>query len=303
LRTRRRTRGRAAALALLPAAALATALSIPAAAESAAHQARIAANDSVLLFGERFALGGAVPGDRGTNVRIKFRGAGADEWKLLRTVHTDRHGQYRVSTRARRSSAYRAVPARGQASQPEPIAVRARSAFHTAKHNVVVGNGIRLHGRVRPGGARRIKVVVRGPDGGVVRGLSARDGRFALRWKPARTGTYRVRAYVGGNRLARAAHSPSRRITVFRYAEASWYGPGFYGNQTACGQVLTPGMLGVANNSLPCGTKVTLRYHGRSVTVPVIDRGPFAGGREYDLTEATKQRLGFGDVGTLLTNR
>jgi peptidoglycan lytic transglycosylase len=302
LRTRRRTRRRAAALALLPAAALAAALGIPPAAQSA-QQARIEANDSVVVFGERFGLGGAVPGDRGTDLRIKFRAAGADEWKLIRTIHTDRHGRYRVSARARRSGAFRAVPAHGEASAPEPIAVRARAAFHTARHNVVIGNGVRLRGRIRPGGARRVKVVVRGPDGAVARTVSTRDGRFALRWKPTGTGTYRLRAYVGGNRAARAGQSVNRKITVFRYAAASWYGPGFYGNSTACGKVLTPGMLGVANKSLPCGTKVTLRYHGRSVTVPVIDRGPYAGAREYDLTEATKQRLGFPNTGTLLTNR
>lgn len=302
MRIDRRTRGRAAALVLLPVAALVAALGIPATAESA-PQARIAANDSVLLYGQRFALGGTVPGDRGTEVRIKFRDAGGEAWSLVHTVHSDRHGRYRISARARRSGSYRAIPARGRSSAPEPIAVRARSAFHLAEHAVVVGDGVRLHGRVRPGGARRVKVVVRGPDGDVIRDLSARDGRFALRWRPAHTGDYRLRAYVGHNRLARAGHSASRRITVFRYAEASWYGPGFYGNHTACGRVLTPGMLGVANRSLPCGTKVTLRYRGRSLTVPVIDRGPFAGNREYDLTQATKQRLGFGDVGTLLTNR
>ncbi len=71
----------------------------------------------------------------------------------------------------------------------------------------------------------------------------------------------------------------------------------------ACGGVLTPGTLGVAHKSMPCGTKLTLRYGGRSVTVRVVDRGPFAGNREFDLTSATKQRLGFPDVGTVLTSR
>ncbi len=33
---------------------------------------------------------------------------------------------------------------------------------------------------------------------------------------------------------------------------------------------------------------VKLRYHGHSITVPVIDRGPYVAGRDYDLTEATK---------------
>ena len=51
----------------------------------------------------------------------------------------------------------------------------------------------------------------------------------------------------------------------------------------------------MAHKSLPCGTKVTIRYHGRSVTVPVIDRGPYAGNREWDLTAATKSRIGFGE--------
>jgi rare lipoprotein A (peptidoglycan hydrolase) len=41
---------------------------------------------------------------------------------------------------------------------------------------------------------------------------------------------------------------------------------------------------------------VTLRYRGRSVRVPVIDRGPFVPGRDYDLTYATRLALGAGDV-------
>jgi rare lipoprotein A (peptidoglycan hydrolase) len=57
--------------------------------------------------------------------------------------------------------------------------------------------------------------------------------------------------------------------------------------------------LGVANRTLPCGTRVTLRYRGRRVRVPVIDRGPYVGGREYDLTAATKQALGFPSTGAL----
>ena len=82
---------------------------------------------------------------------------------------------------------------------------------------------------------------------------------------------------------------------------ASYYGPGLYGNGVACGGTLHPGTLGVAHKTLPCGTMVKLRYHGRSVTVPVIDRGPYVAGRDYDLTEATKERLGFPGLGVLLS--
>ena len=91
------------------------------------------------------------------------------------------------------------------------------------------------------------------------------------------------------------------RINVFRTAYASWYGPGFYGQRTGCGGTLRPGALGVANKSLPCGSKVTLRHNGRTVRVPVIDRGPYVGAREYDLTEATADRLGFRGHGSILT--
>jgi peptidoglycan hydrolase-like protein with peptidoglycan-binding domain len=75
-------------------------------------------------------------------------------------------------------------------------------------------------------------------------------------------------------------------------AGATWYGPGFYGNQTACGKVLRTTTIGVANKTLPCGTKVTLAYHGHSVIAPVIDRGPYAKGYSFDLTGATAEALG-----------
>jgi hypothetical protein len=35
----------------------------------------------------------------------------------------------------------------------------------------------------------------------------------------------------------------------------------------------------------------------------VIDRGPFSGSREYDLTATIKTELGFGSTGNVLTTR
>jgi len=80
---------------------------------------------------------------------------------------------------------------------------------------------------------------------------------------------------------------------------ASWYGPGFYGNLTACGQTYTPEILGVAHLTLPCGTALTLTYGSHSVTVTVIDRGPYIAGRAIDLSNATKLALGCTDLCTL----
>jgi rare lipoprotein A (peptidoglycan hydrolase) len=80
---------------------------------------------------------------------------------------------------------------------------------------------------------------------------------------------------------------------------ASWYGPGFYGNRTACGQIYTPEIIGVAHRTLRCGTQVVLEYRGRTLTVPVIDRGPYIAGRTLDLSNATRLAMGCPDLCTL----
>jgi rare lipoprotein A (peptidoglycan hydrolase) len=77
---------------------------------------------------------------------------------------------------------------------------------------------------------------------------------------------------------------------------ASYFGPGLYGNRTACGQTLTTALQGVAHRTLPCGALVHLAYAGHDVTVPVVDRGPNIAGREFDLTYATKLALGCPDL-------
>lgn len=81
-------------------------------------------------------------------------------------------------------------------------------------------------------------------------------------------------------------------LALMRLRRATWYGPGLYGNRTACGQTLRRSTLGVAHRTLPCGTPVTFYHRGRFVTVSVIDRGPFRAGVEWDLTGATAKALG-----------
>jgi rare lipoprotein A len=76
--------------------------------------------------------------------------------------------------------------------------------------------------------------------------------------------------------------------------------PGPVRQQLSCGGRLTPGTLGVAHKTLPCGTRVTLRRGDRVIRVRVVDRGPYVGGREFDLTSATHAKLHFGGVGSLL---
>ncbi len=185
----------------------------------------------------------------------------------------------------------------------QPRRAESHVSLHLSGHSLLGGNGVAVHGKVRPAGRHRVKLLVSGPEAKTVGIRTHANGTFALRWSPQQIGNYAVRAFGVHDRRASAAVSPARRLTSYRQAGASYYGPGLYGNGVACGGTLLPNTLGVAHKTLPCGTRVKLRYHGHSVTVPVIDRGPYVGGRDYDLTEATKQRLGFPGVGTVLANR
>jgi rare lipoprotein A (peptidoglycan hydrolase) len=97
-----------------------------------------------------------------------------------------------------------------------------------------------------------------------------------------------------GKRWARR-HRSRPRASI---AVASWYGPGFYGHSTACGQILTPKTWGVAHKALACGTKVRLCVR-RCVVAPVIDRGPYVGGRDFDLTAPVRDAIGAGSLATV----
>jgi hypothetical protein len=180
---------------------------------------------------------------------------------------------------------------------PEASAAAAPTAVSLkGRGNVMAHRVVTFHGRVAPGGGHRIVVQVGGRK---LRTHSHSNGAYKVRWRAPRSGVYTARSRVDGS----SVRSRRMRVNAYRPAAASYYGPGLYGGALACGGTLSASKLGVANKTLPCGSKVTLRYHGRSVTVPVIDRGPYAGNREYDLTAATKAKLGFPSTGIVLTTR
>jgi peptidoglycan lytic transglycosylase len=83
---------------------------------------------------------------------------------------------------------------------------------------------------------------------------------------------------------------------------ATWFGPGFYGQTTACGQTLTPTVVGVANRTLPCGTLVRVGFQGHTLTLPVLDRGPYSHiGADWDLTADAAAALDMSDVARIST--
>ena len=190
------------------------------------------------------------------------------------------------------SSAVPALPGpEATASGGSPTAISLGGSRH-----VLAGDTVKLRGRVSPDGSR--KVLIRA-GGRKLRTHTDSDGSYKVRWRAPGSGVFEARARVDGS----SVRSQPVRINAYRPAAASYYGPGLYGGALACGGTLTAGKLGVAHKTLPCGARVTLRYRGRTATVPVIDRGPYAGNREYDLTAATKAKLGFPSTGTVLTTR
>jgi rare lipoprotein A (peptidoglycan hydrolase) len=86
--------------------------------------------------------------------------------------------------------------------------------------------------------------------------------------------------------VPRTPRKPSTKAQI-----ATWFGPGFYGQKTACGQMMSPVIVGVASRTLPCGTLVLVNYKSHRLTVPVIDRGPYANGATWDLTSGAASAL------------
>lgn len=80
---------------------------------------------------------------------------------------------------------------------------------------------------------------------------------------------------------------------------ASYYGigDGFMGGTTASGEIVTETSMGIAMLNVPFGTRVEIRYGGRSVIAYVNDRGPYVHGRVIDMQPAVARALNFVNVG------
>lgn len=257
--------------------------------------------------------------DRTLALELRPRGGA---WQRLATTKTGAGGAYRVAAPLRRAGEVRVTVAdadggaavaragtaasSGTASPSAPVAMAADLRARTVRAHVVAGHRATVRGVLRPAGRGAVVTLQRRGHGGwttVARDQTDARGAFQLRFTPRRPSSSVMRVRFGGDAKAGAARDRVGRLNVYRRAMASWYGPGFYGQKLGCGGRLGANEMGVANKTLPCGSKLTLRYRGRSVRVRVIDRGPYSGGREFDLTAATKRALGFGSTGYVLTTR
>jgi rare lipoprotein A len=200
-------------------------------------------------------------------------------------------------------------------SDPDAPTVFADGSTLSAPLGQLVGNSVAVHGTVagtKPGDAVAVQrldaisgwvtvaTATVGADGAYDATFKADHAqKTTVRAIPAGTATSATRAATGDAGATQAGAVEGRTLTLYRRARATWYGPGFYGKRTACGMRMTTKLLGVAHKTLPCGTLVDLYNNGQTVTVPVVDRGPFRKGTSYDLTAATARALGVAATTTI----
>ena len=174
----------------------------------------------------------------------------------------------------------------------------------SSRRSVWVGRALKLKGQFGRAAGREVTIQRRvGTDTWTPVATATADssGAFTATWAPGQSGRYVLRAVLGSGEASAASTGASepRAVIAVKPGMATWYGPGFFGRRTACGRTLTRRTVGVAHRTLPCGTRISLSYGGRSITVRVIDRGPFSSGFDWDLTQATSERLGFRSSGRI----
>jgi hypothetical protein len=281
-------------------------------------------HDATLRLGQPADVRGRLAAsDAGRRVALQYAPRG-QRWRAVATSLVATDGRCRFRVRLQRSGAVRiallpdgaaagsAVGARsvvaaegvGSASGARRVVVAGRLVVARRDRNVRAGAEVHVRGTLLPRTRGRRLVVEAGAGHRwhvVARTRSRANGHFDARLATHGAGSQRLRVRFAGDPRNAGTRAGAGTLRAFRPSLASWYG--LYGGALACGGTLGYDTLGVANKTLPCGTQVTLRYHGREVTVPVIDRGPYVGGREWDLTGATARRLGFDGVGVVWTTR
>lgn len=180
-----------------------------------------------------------------------------------------------------------------------------------------LGRPVRVSGRFRPDLAgRTVRLQRRTPANRWLTAATARirtTGTFTVSWRTRSARYHELRVVLNAARgsahtvvptadadAAGASQAPeTARVAVLQRARATWFGPGFYGTKTACGLILRESTEGIAHRTLPCGTRVEVRMGSRTAVLPVIDRGPFANGADFDLTKNVADEIGLDGVATI----
>jgi hypothetical protein len=259
-----------------------------------------------IAYGQNVVVEGSAPAsDAGRQVQLQFAPADSAGWSTVSSSTVPSSGRFRLAAPLKRSGLVRAVaPSSGAgsatasaaSSSTQRISVAARLRVRPRAIKQLGAHAVDIRGRLLPSIAGR-KVMLEGRSGGgwhtLATARTGSAGRFELRYTPSGPGHQRLRVRFNGDRANAWTGAHAGELTVFEQTAASWYNDG--GN-TACG---FHAYYGVANRDLPCGTQVTFWGGGRTVTATVDDRGPFVGGRDWDLNQSTAHALGFGGVGAV----
>ena len=275
-------------------------------------------------YGQQLTVTGRAPsGTSGQRVKLDFAPAGTTNWRPVGQATVGRSDKFRLQARLSRSGRVKVKgmwsPGAGSpgptglpsqspdqsSSQSQPTSssqqVKVAASFHLAKHATddMGRHAITVQGTLLPA-ARGRRVRLQTLSGhrwhNVAQTDTGAQGRFQFHYTPS-SGKKYLRVSFGGDRSNAANTARSGSVTVFTQGMASWYQDG---GATACGFHAN---YGVANLSLPCGTKVTFLYHGNRVTATVDDRGPYVGGRKWDLNQNTSSALGMGGVASVWASR
>ncbi|MHB8692247.1 MAG: septal ring lytic transglycosylase RlpA family protein [Solirubrobacteraceae bacterium] len=280
-----------------------------------------------LAYGHPLTVSGSTSSlAAGTRVALELsnspRPQANSDWRVVGTTRIGRRGHFRFTAPARESgllrvvgattgptlSLARRVPAVGTTGttaaatptvMPSPVrrlSVEARLLVTRKSIGLIGGQHGFVSGKLLPGvGGRRVALQAGTGRGWhtVARTRTGRRGGYTMRFAaPAGSGVA-LRVRFAGDRLNSRSTAKAGVATVLQPTVASWYSDG---GATACG---FHAYYGVAHLSLPCGTKVTISNGSRSVVATVDDRGPFVGGRTFDLNQNVAGALGFGGVGTV----
>lgn len=300
-------------------------------ADSPPLQARLSTRH--VAYHRGIVLTGRAPsGEAGQLVALELEPRGSRSWRSIAVSRVRPDGSFRLRAWLRRSGALRAVgewtqPASSPAPSPQAVsadgkpqatggaspAAAPQSHTTSAPQQVWVRADLQVPrraiaamgnqpasvtGRLLPGQAGRHVLLqeLRAGRWYTVSGArTGRRGNFKLRYQPAGNTEHRLRVRFGGDRDNAATSTGAGAVTVYQPSVASWYDDA---GETACG---FHSYYGVANLSLPCGTKVRFSYHGRAITAVVQDRGPYSGGRQWDLNQNLAHALGFDGVDTVWT--
>lgn len=299
-------RGRLVAGALMSAIPAAIPVGQALASTSVAPTVPATIHDHAIAFNHPVVVSGALSSaDAGHRLQLQFQATGASTWQGLAHTTVGPRGGYRVSAPLRRSGDVRVVDttaagtplaqAREAGSAAQRVAVAASMRVTPRAHGALTGGRMSLGGQLLPEQPGRL-VKLQSANGShwttIATTRTGRHGGFMLRFAAA-PGTHRLRVRFSGDRLNTASAAGAGSVTGFEQNVASWYDDA---GQTGCGFHAT---YGVANKSLPCGTKVTFSYAGHTVVATVDDRGPYVGGRTWDLNQNTAAALGFVGVGTV----